>query len=137
MLLSNYVLRLPRHTAGHYAAGCVNVEYVKGSQKLRIESDLVDLSRFGSRIRLDRMIDVGESVTLHIQDAKSSFAVLLEGNVRWCQLDDDGRWSIGCVFTEQVSWETFGELFLREFLTAEEPTTQPPAQDFSLTPNVR
>lgn len=69
-------------------------------------------------MRTECELETGEQVLLHLRDANSDFAQAFEATIRWRQLDDDGRWSAGCVFADPISWETFGELFLREFISA-------------------
>lgn len=128
---SRFSIRLPRHLAGECASGCVFVERLSPPGQ-RVETELVDISRFGARIRLDQPLVVGDPLRLTIRDA-SNFEVALTGSIRWRQLDEDGHWSLGCLFDEQISWETFGELFLRNFIAVDEIPVSP-KQVFDLSP---
>ena len=129
---SQFNLRLPRHLAGQCASGCVFLAFDVGGDTYQRECQLIDLSRFGARIRLEQSLEIGQEVRVNIRDAKSEFSTVLAGNIRWSQLDEDGRWSLGILFSEQVGWETFGELFLREFISTEDQNVH--CQSFALLP---
>lgn len=115
-------VRLPRFRVSEKASGhFFLVRDRDPSQRYPVQ--LLDFSRHGSGARLDLQLDTGESVTLVIEDEGGKFTASLPGMVRWVVSEGDDVWMFGCLFAETVSWEICGELFLRGFVTAEEPET--------------
>lgn len=126
-------VRLPRFRVAEKASGHFFLVRDRTPNQ-RYPVQLLDFSRHGSGARLNLPLDTGELVTLVIEDDNGRFKASLPGRVRWVvPEEEEGVWMFGCLFAETVSWEICGELFLRGFVTAEEPETFS-APSLSLSP---
>lgn len=59
-----------------------------------------------------------------MREENSGIDLHLPGTVRWCEPRCDGTWSVGCLSSEPLAWETLGELILSGVVSTEAP---PPA----------
>lgn len=106
-----YTGRRPRHPAEGCQAISVSLERPLRSAA-EGEVQLVDLSRQGARLLARDPVAEGESIVFRLEVDHTDIDLHLPGAVRWLTKQDDGRWLIGCEFTEELSLETLGELFL-------------------------
>ncbi|HJT34587.1 MAG TPA: PilZ domain-containing protein [Pirellulales bacterium] len=104
--------RRPRHPAADDEAVSVSIERPLGSPGTDGEAQLVDLSRQGARLVLGAPPAENEPIVFRLSDKHTGIDLALPGAVRWLTKQDDGRWLIGCEFTEELSLEMLGELFL-------------------------
>jgi hypothetical protein len=116
-----YVARRPRHPAAGCRGPCVRVERGAGGEPGPIDAELLDLSRSGARLRVAAPLKVGEAITVRLVDEKSGVELTRPSTVRWQRAEDDQTWSVGCMFTQHVEWETLGELFLNQILSTDRP----------------
>lgn len=113
-----FVVRRPRHEAipGH---GCsLTLEWIASARPLDVE--LVDLSRQGLKLHLDAKLPVDARLKLKIVQPANQFTLNVPVTVRWSRQDESGRWSAGCLFDQELSWEAMGELFLNGILCTDE-----------------
>lgn len=103
--------RRPRHAANGDEAVSVSIERPLGSPG-GSEAQLVDLSRQGARLVVGDPPAENEPIVFRLSDEHTGIDLALPGAVRWLTKQDDGRWLIGCEFTEELSLEMLGELFL-------------------------
>jgi hypothetical protein len=116
-----YVSRRPRHQSAGSAGPRVQVERGPGREPSPIDAELLDLSRGGTRLRVAAPLKVGEAITVRLVDEKSGVELTRPSTVRWQRAEDDQTWTVGCMFTQQVEWETLGELFLNNLLSTDPP----------------
>ena len=50
----------------------------------------------------------------------SGVSLALPGKVCWQRPEDGDTWQLGCLCSQQVDWETLGELFLTGVLATDE-----------------
>lgn len=103
--------RRPLHAANGDEAVSVSIERPLGSPG-GSEAQLVDLSRQGARLVVGDPPAENEPIVFRLSDEHTGIDLALPGAVRWLTKQDDGRWLIGCEFTEELSLEMLGELFL-------------------------
>jgi hypothetical protein len=118
----NFVGRKPRHLVAD--ASQVNVRLDRGGpgKGASLAADLIDFARNGAQLRIVggpelASLAKGEAVVLGLRSKKSDIDILLPGTIRWQQPEGPGQWLVGCEFSEEVSLETLGELFLNEILS--------------------
>jgi hypothetical protein len=114
-----YIARRPRHQTAGSPDVRVLVERGEGEDPTRASAELLDLSRTGIRLRTAASLAVDESLTVEIRDESSGLQLTRPATVRWTSPEPDGKWSVGCLFAEQVDWPTLGELFLNDVLSTE------------------
>jgi len=117
-----YVSRWPRHEVRDSAALEVRVERAAGQSPSALDAELLDLSRAGFRLRVPYSLVVGECVTLRLRHAQAGIDLALPGKVRWQHADKHGAWLAGCAADCPAAWETLGELFLNNILSADTPS---------------
>jgi hypothetical protein len=61
---------------------------------------------------------VGESITVRLVDRESGLEVTRSATVSRRSPAREGKWSVGCMLTDLIDWEVFGELFLNEILAS-------------------
>lgn len=117
-MADEFVVRRPRHEVLE-GSGCeVTVQWIASEAPLI--ADLGDVSRHGLRLVLDAEIPGESRLRVRLKQPTNAFELVLTMTVRWACLQDDGRWTAGCEFDQQLSWETMGEMFLNGILSAEE-----------------
>jgi hypothetical protein len=83
------------------------------------DAELADVSRQGLKLILAARLPEDSRAELCLEQPANQFRVALPVTVRWARVMDDGRWSAGCIFDQELSWELMGELFLNGILSAE------------------
>ncbi len=116
-----YVARKPRHQSAGAAKVRVEVMRVAPNSPEPIEVELVDLSREGVQVRAAVPLSVGETITVRLHDERAGLELERQATVRWSDPHQQGIWSAGCEFCQAVDWETLGELFLNDVLSADPP----------------
>ena len=115
-----HVARLPRHSAATKAGIAFQVELSQetGAESTPppIKAQLLDVSRQGVQVQTDRSLAEEVAVVVCIRQAGSKFDLRLPATVCWQRTEDEQRWTVGCEFAEQLSWEDYGELFLNGIL---------------------
>lgn len=104
--------RRPRHPAAGDEAVSVSIERAVRSPGADEGVELVDLSRQGARLLVADPPAQDEPLVFRLGVQHTGLDLALPGAVRWLTQQDDGRWLIGCEFTEELSLEMLGELFL-------------------------
>lgn len=112
------IVRRPRHEALPDSGCSITLDWIASSR--RLEADLGDVSRLGLRLILDSSLPEDARIRLRLEQPANRFSATLPVTVRWSRLGDDGRWAVGCVFDQELSWELMGELFLNGILCTEE-----------------
>ncbi len=110
--------RKPRHDAAETVDLPIQVERTskKKSQSV-VEGTLVNISRDGIGLRTAGPLTLQEAVTVrcHIEEPdreKPNRDFVLPCIVQWQRREKPRQWLIGCRSTDDVDWETLGELFL-------------------------
>ncbi len=115
------VVRKPRHQATGDTSLRVWVERPDGRDRIvAAEAHLVDVSRNGLQVQVNKLFATGEAIVVRIAGA-AGLEVSLPGTVQWQRAAEKGAWSVGCSFPEPLAWETIGELFLNQILATDAP----------------
>ena len=112
-----FVVRQPRHSAVDESAGVLWLEVISEPAGERRDVVLVDFSRKGAKLELSLPVAPNSAVLLHIENESQGLAISLAGHVRWQRVERVGCWALGCMFDEEVPYETIGELFLSGVLS--------------------
>ena len=112
-----FIERRPRHEVLDRADCRITVQWIGCSRPW--EAELADVSRQGLKLVLGAELPEQARAQLCLAQPANDFSVTLPVTVRWSRLQDDGRWSAGCIFDRELSWELMGELFLNGILSAE------------------
>ncbi len=118
-----HTARPPRHAAAESNGVVVTVERENGRQPAKVGAQLCELSRRGVRLGVSHELNVCEEVVVCIGERDTDFEVRLTGQVRWCRRETDGSWLAGCSLTNEITWETYGEFFLRGILACDDQLT--------------
>ena len=127
----NYVTRTPRHKAAESPGLSIQVKRNAVANSTPLQAELLDLSRSGVLLRLAASLRINEPIVICLEDKTSNLDLTLSAVVRWRQCEEDDRWLIGCESDHPLQWETLGELFLGEILTADTPSVDVPIADAS------
>ncbi|MEE8451717.1 MAG: PilZ domain-containing protein [Thermoguttaceae bacterium] len=119
----NHVARKPRHQAAGAPGLSVQVKRNAAATSVPLRAELLDLSRSGVLLRLAGSLRTGEPIVICIEDEASHIDLTLSAVVRWCKCEEDGRRLVGCESDYPLQWETLGELFLSDILTADGSTS--------------
>lgn len=121
---SQYVCRKPRHQALAAPGLRVQIERCSEHSSGVFEAELNNLSRNGFQLLTSLPLQVGESIIVRIHAQPSGVELALSAQVRWRTAEDAGRWVVGCQSSDQVDWETLGELFLNGVLATDAASAQ-------------
>lgn len=124
--MEDFIIRRPRHGATIDSNSQVVAELCIGSRS--VPAELADLSRLGLKLVVNTAVAADDRLQLRLTQPASRFQLELAITVRWCRPEGDGKWSVGCVFDQELSWETMGELFLNGILCTEEIPANPQHQ---------
>jgi len=119
--LESFRPRRPRHQATDATGHCLQLERGPGKTPRSIDAKLLNLSSAGAGFRVTVLLEVGEAITFHLRREPSQLLLTRSGTVRWASRDEQGDWTVGCLFDRRVDWETLGELFLKGILSTNRP----------------
>jgi hypothetical protein len=117
--LLTQVVRHPRHLASGEPILQCRVRRRDGLLCGESLPQLLDFSRGGCCLRWSVQLEKFESIVVQLCDDLNGLSLDLPATVRWVRCDD-GDYTAGCQFTEEVDYELLGELFLSGFLSMEE-----------------
>jgi head-tail adaptor len=83
-----------------------NVQLAERGHHGRIEADVRDLSMGGANLLVDRPLSLGQMLSLEFPSAKDEMHTVLACVVRAAK-QEDGKWSLGCVFSRELSSADF------------------------------
>ena len=115
---SDIVPRMPRHEAVNSGPLPIDLQINDGHQSY--ETQLVNVSRSGIRLRIPVALSPDQVITVTVTDS-DGLNLNLTAVVRWCTQQEQNAWNIGCELADTVNWETLGELFLRGVLATDPP----------------
>jgi c-di-GMP-binding flagellar brake protein YcgR len=81
-----------------------NLQISEPAESEKILANVRDLSIGGASLVVDRIVDAGEMVVLELPADRGEIRTVLACVVRVSQ-QPDGRWSLGCVFSRELSQE--------------------------------
>jgi hypothetical protein len=116
---SEFIARRPRHEVADGDGFPARIERQPGRLPIAAEASLMNLSRTGFQLRSAVRLEIGERITVCLEEPQADFQLIFSGMVRWQQPESGQTWLVGCLSAEEASWETLGELFLRGILAAE------------------
>jgi hypothetical protein len=112
-----FIVRRPRHEVLPGTTCRITVDWIGSDRAWDV--DLTDVSRQGLKLLIDTKLPEDSAIHLCLEQPANQFSITLACTVRWCRLQDDGRWGAGCIFDQELSWELMGELFLNGILSAD------------------
>jgi hypothetical protein len=113
----DYISRPPRHEPQANTQSRLAIKSADARES--VIAELVDLSRQGLKAVCDHQFRNGASVGVEIQLPTTSMQLSPSAKIRWCRIQEDGRWAVGLLFDQELSWEAMGELFLNGVLASE------------------
>ncbi|NIP86443.1 MAG: hypothetical protein GTO03_13095, partial [Planctomycetales bacterium] len=108
--IAQYILRDPRYRIAHGQQVAVEVHRDDDPHAAALCCQLVDFSRKGMQILADVPFETGEQITAVLRQPGTPFELQRDARVQWQRPTADQKFAVGCQFSEQVSWETMGEL---------------------------
>ena len=106
---TSLIPRSPRHRSD--SSSPIHLQ-ISGDVDSSYTTQLVDISRQGIQVASAEPLDEGSKVSIGINLQEGEWQVRQTGVVRWCRRDEDGKWRVGCLFDQKLSWELLGELIL-------------------------
>ena len=113
----DFVARSPRHiVADEHQVQVSLLEPAKGSGTA-IKGEIIDFSRHGVCLTVPSDAQVPAQTVLRLFNPDVSLDVHIPCHLRWCRPDAESNGAmVGCAFDQELSFETFGELFLAGLL---------------------
>lgn len=87
---------------------------------------LLDCSRTDAQLIVAHRVTPGERILVRLRDDESGLQLDVAGTVAWQEQENEVAWRIGCQFTQELDWETLGELFLCGILEIKPRSNQRP-----------
>jgi hypothetical protein len=101
----------------------IQVDRVNSIGAVGIPALLLDCSRVEVQLGVTEEFATGERIVVRLHDETSRLQLDVSGTVQYQRQGSDDLWHIGCRFTQELDWETLGELFLCGIL---QTTPRPP-----------
>ncbi len=117
---SHYVARAPRYEVQDGQRLQLTVRNLAEDAAEAREVKLVDLSRQGLQVQAAVLVSEGDRLVVELHDPTGATLIQQQATVRWQKPAEPLGWLIGCQFTDELSWEVLGELFLHELIAAPE-----------------
>jgi hypothetical protein len=106
----DFVSRRPRHEA-QVDVKCRLLLWLENEGDVWC-AQLADLSRQGLRAITHREMPATETVRIQAELTDTLVQLAAAAKVRWVKLQEDGQWTCGLQFEQELSYEVMGELFL-------------------------
>ena len=87
---------------------------------------LLDCSRTDAQLIVAHRVSLGERILVRLRDDESGLQLDVAGTVAWQEQENEFSWRIGCRFTQELDWESLGELFLCGILEMTPRSSQRP-----------
>ncbi|MGE3777140.1 MAG: PilZ domain-containing protein, partial [Pirellulaceae bacterium] len=78
---------------------------------------LADLSRQGLKAATEGELPTDELVRIEAELPDGRLLLSPRATVRWAKIQDNGQWTAGLQFDQELPWEVMGELFLSGVLS--------------------
>ena len=75
-------------------------------------AELLDCTRVDMQLRVAAPLEEDPNIVVRLQDESSGFQLSAAGAISWQQDEESGSWRLGFQFTQELDWETLGELCL-------------------------
>ena len=111
----SFVARRPRYEVEPHAQCGVTIIVADSNQI--VEGQLSDLSRHGMKLVTHDEVPADSTVAVHAELPTGRIQIAKAATIRWSRLQDDGQWSAGLIFNQELSWELMGEMFLSGVLS--------------------
>ena len=95
----------------------VSLERAAEGEPRTISAELIDCSRREIELLVRDDLEAEESVVIRVHDEQSGLRLDVTGVIGWRRNAPDG-WTVGARFSQELDWESLGELFLCGILDA-------------------